>query len=90
MWNSLSFLGIQEKTVNWNFNATENKNLVTYYLKSISKVFVDFIKNLAEFILVKTTWPPKKKNIEAIFHYYLRFAVPGVFHRKTLVISWRC
>ena len=59
-----------KKTVVSNFNTIDGNKLLTYDLKTMSKVFKDFFSNVAKSFLVKLPDPSNKYNLEAIFLYY--------------------
>ena len=49
----------------------------------MSKFFHNFFSNLAESFLAKLPEPLNKYNLESVFLYYSKFAIPEVFHIKS-------
>ena len=58
-----------KKTLDSNFNAIHNNQLLTYELKAMSKVFKNF-SNLPESFLAKQPDPSNKYNLESVFLYH--------------------
>ena len=56
LWGSLKSLGMPNKAVISNFNATEDSNTLTHDTGSIAKIFKNF-SNLAESLLIKLPKP---------------------------------
>ena len=75
-------LGMPKKTLVSNFNAIDNNQLLTYNLKTMSKVFKDF-SNLLEYFLATQPDPSNKHNLKFVFLYHSNFAIPEVFHIKS-------
>ena len=74
-------LGMPKKTLVSNFNAIDNNQLLTYDLKTMSKVF-KYFSNLPESFLAKQPKPSNKYNLGSVFLYHSNFAIPEVFHIK--------
>ena len=72
-----------KKSVVSNFNAIDNDKLLTYDIKTMSKVFKDFFSNLAESFLAKLPDPSNKYFLESVFFYYSGLAISEVFHIKS-------
>ena len=81
-WNTFKSLGILKKPLDSNVNAVDNSNLLTYAIKALSKVFINFFSISAERFLIKLPDPPNKYNLKSVFYYFSNFAIPDVFHKK--------
>ena len=67
------------KTVISNFNTIEQDNTLTHDTRSISKIFKNFLSNLAESLLIKLPKPPDKYNLRSVIQYYSIFAITADF-----------
>ena len=64
LWESLKSLGMPNKTVISNFNATEQGNTLTHDTRSISNIFKNFFSNLVKSLFVKLPKPPDMYNLK--------------------------
>ena len=70
LWEFLKSLGMPNKTVISNFNTIEQDNTLTHDTRSISKIFKNFLSNLAVSLLIKLPEPPDKYNLKSVIQYY--------------------
>ena len=92
LWESLSLsLGMPNKTVIFNFNATEEGNTWTPDTRSISKIFKNFFSNLAESLLIILPKPSDNYNLKSVIQYYslaitAEFCLVGTTEKQVLKI----
>ena len=79
LWESLKSLGMSNKTLISNFNATEQNNTLTHDTRSISQIFKNLFSNLVESLLIKLPKPPDKCNFKSVIQYYSSFAITADF-----------
>ena len=79
LWESLKYLGMQNKTLISNFKAREDNGILTYDTRSISTVFKNFVSNSTESLLLKLPNPLDKYNLESVINYYSSFTIADDF-----------
>ena len=60
LWKSLKSVGMRNKTVMSNFNASKGSSDLTYDTGWIPKILNNFLSNLEESLLIKLSKPPDK------------------------------
>ena len=66
LWESFKSMGMSNKTVISNFNATEENDTLTFDTNTISKTFKNFFSKLAKSLLIKLSSPPDKYNLPSV------------------------
>ena len=79
LWESLKYLGMPNKTLISNSNATEDNDTLTYDTCSISTVSKNFFSSLAESLLIKLPIPPDRDNLESVINDYSSFIIADDF-----------
>ena len=65
LWESLTYLGMLNKTRISNFNVIEDNDTLTFDTRAISTVFKNFFSTLAESLLTEFPNPLDKYNLES-------------------------
>ena len=62
-----------------NINEVESNSALTFYKKTITKIFKDFFSNLAESLLIKLPSAPNKYTIESVFNIIQNLSLKNLF-----------